>query len=433
MAAPSLLLKNAAILVENDNWEVIENGFLGIRDERIVSLGTSMPRDSFEITLDLHDHLIFPGLFNLHTHTGMTSLRGLGSGLPLHDWLHDAMFPMESRFDDNDLICNATIAMMEMIASGVVSFSDMYRSPWLTANLVAENGMKANLCSPLVSKDFSRPEIDQIRIDWADQFFREYHNHADGRVRADYAIHAEYTSLPQSIRTYSEHCLRSGARMHLHLSETAREHGECIQRYGKTPAQFFYDLGTFENPTNAAHCVMVNDKDIEILAENGVTAVHNPTSNMKLGSGFMPIQKLLASDVRVTLGTDSTGSNNNLNFIEEMHIASLIHTGAAKDPTIMTAEKVLTMATSAGAEAQGRTDCGRIKPGNKADLAIIDLRKPHLQPAHHYPALIVYTAQAADVVYTIIDGKIVYDHGEYLTIDADKALNEFIAAFKRLN
>lgn len=430
--ANSLLLKNAVLLCENDTWESVENGVIGIRDDRIVYVGNRIPEEKFDQTLDLSGHLVLPGLFNLHAHTGMTSLRGIGSGLPLHKWLYEAMFPIENKFNDNDLIVNGGIAIMEMIASGVVSFSDMYRSPWLMAKQVAECGMKANLCSPLMSKDFSKPELDQVRIQLADDFFRDYHNHANGRIRADYAIHAEYTSLPESVRTYSEHCLRSGARMHLHLSETAKEHNECIQRHGKTPAQFFKDLGTFENPVNAAHCVMISDEDIQILREKAVTVIHNPSSNMKLGSGFMPIRKLLNAGVRVTLGTDSTASNNNLNFFEEMHLASLIHCGAAKDPTVLSAEDVLTMATSAGAAAQGREDSGRIRTGFKADLAVIDLNKPHLQPQQNYPALVVYAAQAADVVYTIINGQIVYDHGNYLTLDAEKTIHDYISACKRI-
>lgn len=205
-----------------------------------------------------------------------------------------------------------------------------------------------------------------------------------------------------------------------------------IKRHGVTPARFFAELGTFENPTNAAHCVVINRDDIEILKEKGVTAVHNPTSNMKLGSGFMPMRSLLDAGVPVVLGTDSTASNNNLNFLEEMHLASLIHCGIGRDPTLVKAGEILTMATSAGAEAQGRKDTGKLKIGNRADLAVFDLDKPHLIPVHDAPALIVYAAQASDIVYTIADGKIIYDHGEYLTIDTEKAKASFLKSCARI-
>lgn len=427
------LLKNAILLVEKDRWETVPRGFLGINDQRIDYLDAIPPAQSYDHEIDLENHLILPGFFNLHAHTGMTSLRGIGSGLPLHRWLKEAMFPREAKFSPSDIQHSSQIAILEMIASGIVSFSDMYIQPWLTAALVETSGMKANLSVPFASKDFSRPEIDQERVDTAVKVFQEYHQSAEERIRIDFAIHAEYTSLKASARTYSEACRSCGARMHLHLAETEADVKGCIERHGVTPAAFFAGIGTFENPTNAAHCVVLSDADIEILREKGVAAIHNPSSNMKLGSGFMPIRKLMDAGVPVVLGTDSTASNNNLNFLEEIHLASLIHCGAAHDPTILSAEEVLTMATSAGAAAQGRNDTGRLKVGNKADLAIFDLDRPHLMPVHDAPALIVYAAQASDIVCTIVDGKMIYDHGEYLTVDVEKAKADYRQSCARIH
>lgn len=426
------LLKNATLLVETDGWETIPRGFLGINDDRIDFIGSERPVTPYDREMDLDNHLILPGFFNLHAHTGMTSLRGLGSGLPLHRWLKEAMFPREAKFTPADIRNSSQLAIMEMLASGVVSFSDMYVQPWLTAELVEECGIKANLSVPFASKDFSKPELDQERTDTAVNIFKTYHQSAEERIRIDFAIHAEYTSLKESARVYSAACKDCGARMHLHLAETEEDVSGCLKRHGVTPARFFAELGTFENPTNAAHCVVISRDDIEILKEKGVTAVHNPTSNMKLGSGFMPMRSLLDAGVPVVLGTDSTASNNNLNFLEEMHLASLIHCGIGRDPTLVKAGEILTMATSAGAEAQGRKDTGKLKIGNRADLAVFDLDKPHLIPVHDAPALIVYAAQASDIVYTIADGKIIYDHGEYLTIDAEKAKASFLKSCARI-
>ena len=223
-----------------------------------------------------------------------------------------------------------------------------------------------------------------------------------------------------------------GAILQLHLSETIKEHTACKQRHGKTPAKFFYDLGTFDNPTIAAHCVVVEPEDIEILFEKRVTAVHNPSSNMKLGSGFMPLAQLRQRGVNLALGTDGSASNNNQNFFEEMHLAALIHCGYRNDPLAVMAEEVLTMATLNGAIAQRRPDCGAIAVGNQADLAIIDLDKPHLMPNHDLISLLVYSAQASDVVMTIVAGELLYDHGEFLTIDRDRVQADLKKSLARL-
>lgn len=433
-AKPSTLLEHVDILHEATPgcWETLRDGFLGYHGDRIDFISAEAPRQAYDRRLPLRNHLVMPGLYNLHTHTGMTSLRGVGSGLPLLRWLHEAMFPNEAKFNDNDLIVNSQIAMMEMLASGVVSFSDMYRSPWLIAPLVAENGLKANLSSPFMTKIFDDPEPDRVRCRLADDFFKQYHNSANGRIHADFAIHAEYTSRKETAREYSEVCRSNGARMHLHLSETPTEHNQCIERHGVTPARFFYEIGTFDNPTNAAHCVVLTDDDIAILKEKNVTAIHVPTSNMKLGSGFMPIRKLLDTGVPVVLGTDSTASNNNQNFLEEMHLASVIHNGYQRNAAAVHAEEILTMATSAGATAQGRADSGRITIGAKADLTVLDLDRPHLMPNHDTAALVVYAAQASDVVATIVDGRTLYAHGEYRTIDAERVKHEYRKACSRI-
>jgi len=220
--------------------------------------------------------------------------------------------------------------------------------------------------------------------------------------------------------------------MHLHLSETAKEHEACKGRYGKTPAQWFLDLGVLDSPVIAAHCVAVEPADIDILTRQGVSCVHNPSSNMKLGSGFMPLQTMLERGINVAIGTDGAASNNNLNLFEEIHLASLIHKGYTGDPTIIRPDDLLLMATRNGARAQGRTDCGELAVGKKADLIAIDLQKPHLMPSHDLTALLVYSAQASDVVMTMVDGKILYEHGTYMNIDLDSVLNDLDESMARL-
>ncbi len=322
--------------------------------------------------------------------------------------------------------------MMEMLASGVVSFSDMYDRTQVTADEVIKAGMKANLNRPILGFDPAETYEANTRARESLIFYDAYNGAGQGRIIADFSIHAEYTSFEQLVRPYAADCLKRGARMHLHLSETAKEHEACKARYGKTPARWFQDLGVLDNPVIAAHCVAVEPADIDILARQGVTCVHNPSSNMKLGSGFMPLQTMLERGINVAIGTDGAASNNNLNLFEEIHLASLIHKGYTGDPTIIKPDDLLLMATRNGARAQGRADCGELAVGKKADLIAIDLQKPHLMPMHDVTALLVYSAQASDVAMTMVDGAVLYEHGTYQNIDLDSVLRDLDASVARL-
>ena len=205
-----------------------------------------------------------------------------------------------------------------------------------------------------------------------------------------------------------------------------------MARHGKTPIRHLADTGLLDRGAYAAHCVWATDDDFRIMREYGVTLVHNPSSNMKLGSGFARIAAAMAAGVNVALGTDGCASNDNLNMFEEMHLAALIHKGVAQDPTVLRAGDVIDMATVNAARAIGRTDTGLIETGRRADLCVIDLDRPHLSPAIDIPNLLVYAAQASDVVMTVVDGAILYDNGEYPSIYAEKARYEFLSAVRRI-
>jgi len=425
-----LLLKNASILTED--WSVIRDGFLGIDGDTICYLGKDRPDESYDSEKDMSHKLLIPGLYNLHSHTPMGLLRGLGSDLPLDRWLNEAMFPVEARLVEADVSVGTRLSLMEMVACGTVSFTDMYDRTWATMQEVLDCGIKANLTRPLMSMDPDEAYEDNFRAEESFRFARDVAALNNSRIKADFSIHAEYTNRADIVARYAEDCSRMGGRIHLHLSETKKEHEECKQRYGKTPARWFCDLGVMDLPVIAAHCIWIDDDDIALLAEKDATCVHNPTSNMKLGSGFMPVQKLLNAGIRVCLGTDGSASNNNQNMFEEMHLASVIHNGYTNDPTIMKPSQVLTMATKNGADAQGRENCGRLAVGCKADIAAIDLDRPHLLPLHDIPALLTYSVQGSDVVMTMVDGKILYENGQFLTMDWEKTKFELDAALKRL-
>lgn len=427
------LFKNADILIfENGIYSVIKNTYLAVDGDKISYIGKDFPDGKFDITKDMTGKLLMSGFYNCHNHCPMVLLRGVGSDLPLNEWLFNKIFPIEDKLTADEIYEGTNLALLEMLACGTVSFSDMYFEPQVTAKAVAEAGMKANLTRPVQSFDPSEEAKDSFRIAQSIELYNEWNNAADGRILIDFSIHAEYTCTEKIARAYSEECNRRGGLMHIHLSETVKEHNECKEKYGKTPTQWFNDLGAFDSRAFAAHCVTLEDSDMEILLSNGVNVVHNPSSNMKLGSGFARVQKMLDMGINVALGTDGAASNNNLDMVEEMHLASIIHNGYSQDATIMNADTVIKMATLNGAKLQGRENCGELKVGNKADIIAISLDKPHLRPVIDEKALITYSAQSSDVCMTMVDGKILYENGEYTTLDKEKIYFDVEKAIKKL-
>lgn len=427
------LLTHCDILAtEGGAFRWLKNAYLGIDGAVIDYIGETRPAAPYDQEKDMTGRLLVPGLINCHCHAAMTLLRGVGSDLPLQEWLFDNMFPVEARLTAADIKAGSALAMLEMLSTGVTSFSDMYMEARTSVELAAENGMKMNLCRPVQSFSAEETYADNYRAKESIALFKECHGALEDRIRIDMAIHAEYTSHPHIIQAYADDCKALGGRIHLHLSETAKEHNECVERYGKTPAKWFLDLGVLDCPTAAAHCVAVTEEDLHILKEKQVSVIHNPTSNMKLGSGFAPIPKMLDMGINVTLGTDGAASNNNLNLMEEVHLAAILHNGFTHDPTLMKPAQVLTMATVNGAKLQGRTDTGALEVGKKADIAAFDFTRPHFCPNLEPMALLTYGAQGSDVCMTMVDGRILYENGEFLTMDQEKVLFEAKATLKRL-
>ena len=429
----SILFKNADILItEPDGFSVVKSGFLGVKGTKIAYIGKEMPAEHYDEVKDFSNKLLMPGLINTHCHAAMTMLRGLGTDLPLQEWLFEKMMPVEDRFTAGTMRAASELALLEMIATGTTSFSDMYFINRSTIEPCLEAGFKANIARPVQCFDPDETYEKSFRAAEAAELFKEFNGAGNGRILIDDSIHAEYTCKEDIVRAHSLAAKARGTRMHIHLSETKKEHDECVQKYGKTPAKWFLDLGTFDIPAFAAHCVWVTDEDIAILAEKGVSAVHNPSSNMKLGSGFAPIEKMLSAGVNVTLGTDGAASNNNLNMFEELHIASIIHKGYMLDSTKIKCTETLRMATLNGAKLQGRPDTGCLKEGNCADIIAIDMDKPHLFPNNDTVGLICYSAQGSDVCMNMVDGKILYENGEYLTIDRERVMHDAKSAAKEM-
>ena len=401
-------------------------GDLEIEGERISNI--TLRNQATEKSNNL---LVLPGLVNCHGHTAMTLVRGLGGGLPLQRWLEEAIFPVEAKMRPEDVYAGTAWGVREMLAGGTTSVADMYDFPGDCARAFAEGGMKARVCR--VGLGFVPGRLNDC-IEFTRSFNSSLAPHPSSLVSADLCIHSEYLTDEAFCRGLAEANKELKRPLHVHVSETEKEHNECIARHGKTPIAYLAETGLLDHGGYAAHCVWCTDDDFRIMAEKGVSLIHNPTSNMKLGSGFARVPRAMELGVNVALGTDGCASNDNLDLFEEMHIASLIHKGLAKDPTVLSAWDVVDMATVNGAKALGLSDTGEIAVGKKADLCVVDLDKPHLTPCLDIPNLVVNSMHASDVAETWVDGKRVYKKPKAgVEVELPTATRtEFLEAVKRI-
>lgn len=417
-----MLFKNITLI--DENFEVKNNMYVGTSEDRIEYIGDKMPEKSYGEEYDGDKKVLMPAFTNSHTHAAMTLMRGYGENLSLDDWLFTKIFPFEDKLTNESVYWGSLLSMAESIRYGIVSSTDMYYFCDQVAKAVIESGSKANISRAITQ--FTDEDIWQTeRYLEAKKLYEDFHGAADGRIKIDMSIHAEYTSNPKVVSQLAQYTKEIGANMHIHISETKKEHEECKERHnGLTPVQYFNSLGALDTPTVAAHCVWIEGEDYDILKDKGVTVAVNPISNLKLASGVCNVQALLEKGINVAIGTDSVASNNSLDFIEEMKIFAIASKGFLYNPAIVSPVETLKAATIGGAKAQGRTDCGCIRTGNKADLVVLDIDRPYMWPVHDLITNIVYSASGNDIVLTMCDGKVLYKDGEYLTIDVEKAIAE---------
>ncbi|WP_415932021.1 amidohydrolase [Zhenpiania hominis] len=424
-----MLFKNISIL--NESFEIEENMYVGIDGEKITYISKEAPKRGFGRVYDGTGKLLMSGFVNTHAHSPMALMRGYGENMALQDWLNKKIFPFEAKLTGDAVYWATMLAMAESVRFGIVSTTDMYYFSEDMVRAIAESGTKNNLSRSITCFDDSELwELESAKE--MKSLFETYHNAEGGRIKVDMSIHAEYTSTPKIVRQMAEYTSSIGANMHVHLSETQSEHEECKARHGMTPAAYFNRLGLFDTPTTAAHCVWIEGEDFEILKEKGVTVASNPVSNMKLASGVCNVPKLLDMGINVSLGTDSVASNNSLNYIEEMKYFATAAKERVKDPTAVTPKQALRAATSSGAQSQGRSDTGVLARGKKADLIVLDISGPHMHPVHSLINNLVYSASGSDVVFTMADGKILYENGKYFTIDLERAVYETERAAKKI-
>ena len=417
----SILLYHCRALLMDEENTLLDPAYVVVEGERIAAVSSTRPQGPFAQEIDCGGNVLMPGLVNAHTHIPMTLMRGYAGGCDLHTWLNDWIFPAEAKLDDRAVRAGADLALAELIAGGVTTIADMYMHTPAIAQAVLAAGISANLsCGGVyfgAPGDFSPatcPDCDHQR-----QLTEEFHGAGNGQILVDASIHGEYTSHAPLWEWMARYAADHGLGMHVHLSETKSEHDGCVARHGRTPAALFEQYGIFAVRAIAAHCVWTTPDDWAILARNGVSAVTNPMSNLKLGSGIAPLKGLRQAGVNVALGTDGVSSNNNQDMFEEMKFAAVLHNGVTRDPLALLPQDVLAMATREGAKALGR-QTGRIAPGYVADLILVDFTRPHLTPCHSVMDNLVYAAHGSDVVMNMARGKIIYKDGTFLTLDLEK-------------
>ena len=404
--------------------------WVGVRDGMIAYVGDAAPAPeeaaAFGEVYDGCGKLLMPALYNAHAHSPMTLLRGFAENLPLQRWLEEKCFPFEARMTAEDCYWGT------VLACAVVSFSDMYYASEERCRAVLEAGMKANMCEGLVAFE-EKPYAEYPICAQMEALVRDWHGAGDGRIHIDYNIHSEYLSTEPVCRDILDIVRGTDLRLHIHLSETEKEVRECRERHGGlSPVAYFDRIGIFDVPVTAAHCVWVDEADLDILEARGVFVANNPASNMKLGSGFAPIPEMLRRGMNVCLGSDGMASNNNHNLFHDLYLQALIYKGANLDPTAVTPQQALTAATRTGALSQGRADCGVVAEGMRADLCVLDTTGPQWCPAPDPVYNIVYAGDGPDVVLTMCDGRVIYRDGTWPTIDLEQAKTECAARTTRI-
>ena len=409
-----ILISNVRAVLLDEADTVLSGAFVAVEDGKIASVGTQRPAGPFDREIDGKDNVLMPGFVNAHTHVPMTAMRGYGDGNNLQDWLEKFIFPTEDRWDDRAVACCADLGLAEMIASGVTCIADMYMRTGVIAQRVAAAGISANLSvGGVLFSDTFDPGTDHDCIALR-ELTEQWHGYDDGRILADASIHAEYTSRPAMWDWTAAYARDHGLGMHVHISETRSEHEACVARHGRTPIQVLDDHGVWDGRAIAAHCVWTTPED---------WAVINPRSNLKLGSGIAPIPAMRKAGVNVCLGTDGVSSNNCTDLFGDMKLAAILHNGANCDPLALLPRDALSMATVNGAKALGR-HTGVVANGYAADLILVDFSRLNLTPCHSVISNLVYAAHGCDVVMNMARGKVIYENGEFLTLDLDRIRRE---------
>lgn len=425
MPSYQLLFNDFIIVTMNAENQVIEHGHLIVENGKIKELGPGPAYGAFaEVIEGGGTQVLMPGLINTHCHAPMTLMRGYGGGHDLQTWLNDYIFPVEAKLTPETIQAGTELAAAEMIANGITTFADMYYFCDDMLETILPTGLNLNISRGVTAFEaVETPSKYKPCIESA-ELADKWHNRNQGQIKVDMSIHGEYTSYPApKVWRYLADCAReNGLGIHVHLSETQSEHQECIARHGVTPLQALARKGVWDGTRGmCAHSVWVDSEDMQLMKQAGISVLHCPTSNLKLGSGIAPVARMRREyGINVALGTDGASSNNNLDLFPELKLAALLQSGVNHDPQALSTWDVLKMATVNGARALGRTNTGALIPDYDADLIVLDFDRPHLTPCHNPEENLVFSARGSDVVLTMVRGAILYQDGFFSSIDLDR-------------
>lgn len=410
----NIRLYNARILTMEKNKDVFR-GEVWIKNDKIAYVASNeelkeewdrsaFPRITWDIEMDCKDNLLMPGFKNAHTHSGMTFLRSYADDVPLQEWLNNKIFPMEAKLTPEDIYELTRLAVLEYLTSGITSIFDMYLTPDTIADACMDMGMRCVLVSGLNNFSSSPEQVEEEFLKF---------NKKNSLISYQLGFHAEYTCSKELLYRVAQIAHRYRTPVYTHMAETAKEVEECKARYGVTPAVFLDSLGMFEFGGGGFHCVHMTEQDMDIFRKRRMHVITNPASNLKLASGIAPIAEYERRKISVAIGTDGPASNNCLDMFREMFLVTGLSKIRENDAASVDAMRVLRMATVHGAKAMRLNKADTLSKGKYADIIMIDLHQPNMQPIHNIPKNLVYSGSKSNVLMTMINGKILYRNGEF--------------------
>lgn len=423
----TILIKGGVVLTINPSEDIFSEGYVLIEGDTIKGIGTiteAPPDGTVEKIINARDGLIMPGLINTHTHAAMACLRGLADDLPLETWLNDYIFPVEAHYVNPEFVYQGTrLAGIEMIRSGTTCFADGYFFEEEAERAVSRLGLRAILGQGVL--DFPTPDVlnPDKNLEKGEKYLEQFPS--SSLITPALFCHSAYTCKPETLKKARAVCNKRSLPLLIHIAETESEVKEIMTRYGVSPVKHLLTLGVLEGETIAAHCVWISPEEFSVLKEKKVRIAHCPESNMKLASGVAPVPDFLKLGILVGLGTDGCASNNNFDLFSEMDTAAKVHKLARKDPSVMDAKTVVKLTTIGGAEVLGLKDkIGSLELGKKADIIILNWKQPHLTPVYNYYSHLVYSAAGHDVRTVIVDGTVIMDHRQILTVNEKEVMSE---------
>ena len=419
------LIKGASVLLPDGS---VKETNIAVDGVKIAKVGEATDFAA-ETVIDAKNKLALPGFVNAHTHASMTLLRSYADDMNLMDWLQNKIWPIEAKMKKDDIFWGAMLAAVEMIRTGTTTFADMYGDMEKVAEVTIESGLRGVLSRGIIGV----AQNGEAALEENKKLFDDYHGAGDGRVTVMFGPHAPYTCPPDFLRRVAAIAKERKAEVHIHLAETKGEVENCLKDYGMTPIALMEETGILDCGVLGAHCVHLSDDDIALMKKYGARVAHNPGSNMKLASGVGPVPQLLKAGVCVGLGTDGASSNNNLDMLEEIRLAALLHKVDTLDPLAVPALEAVRMGTEYGAKAVGLKNLGKIEEGCLADIVLFDMSGAAWTPKFDLVSLLVYAASSADVDTVMVAGKLLMEKKQLRTLDEERVLFEANRCAERIS